>query len=203
MRSVYRIRIIPNSLIVEGTPSVLIADGRGRNSVLNGKPLRIQTISGDSTQIQDPASPVFRKPQKPIPLWIPSTMIAVLLGLWFYLRFRRKREGTPRAQLLRQLRRLRQELQNGEVRNPLLLSRLLRSDLIWGFPADSFTPAELKEKSSGILETISAALESLDLARYAPESEKVEAKNIEDAVVAAIQIVNIRRVDQINGGRAA
>jgi hypothetical protein len=203
MRSIYRIRIIPNSLAVEGTPSIMITDGRGRNSVLNGKPLRIQTISGDSMQIQEAGSPVFRKPQKPIPLWIPSTLIALLLGLLFYVRIRRRQASTPRAQLLRQLRRLKQELQNGEVRNPLLLSRLLRSDLIWGFPAETFTPAELKEKSSGILETISAALESLDLARYAPEAEKVQAKTIEDAVVAAIQIVNIKRTEQIDGGRAA
>ena len=90
------------------------------------------------------------------------------------------------------------------MRNPLLLSRLLRSDLIWGFHAESFTAAELKEKASGKLENIAPALESLDLARYSPESEKLKSKNIEEALLAAIEILKIKRIEQIaDGGKAA
>jgi hypothetical protein len=204
MRSVYRIRIFPMSLAVEGTPSVLLADGRGRNSVLNGKPLIVHTISGDSVQIKEPVQPLFRKVKTTTRFVVASVLIFLLLGLLVYLRIQRKRSATPRAQLLRQLRRLKQELQHGEVRNPLLLSRLLRSDLIWGFHAESFTAAELKEKASGKLQNIAPALESLDLARYSPEGEKVENKNIEEALLAAIEIVKIKRVEQsIDGSKAA
>ena len=204
MRSVYRIRIFPRGLAVEGTPSVLLADGRGRNSVLNGKPLIVRTISGDSTQIKEPLQPLFRKAKSFTNVGIASAIILFLLALLVFLRIQRIRSATPRAQLLRQLGRLKQELQQGEVRNPLLLSRLLRSDLIWGFHAESFTAAELIEKASGKLENIAPALESLDFARYSSESEKVKSKSIEEALIAAIEILKIKRVEQVeDGGKAA
>ena len=86
MRSVYRIRIFPKGLAVEGTPSVLLADGRGRNSVLNGKPLIVRTISGDSTQIKEPLQPHFRKTKSFTYVGIASAIILLLLALLVFLR---------------------------------------------------------------------------------------------------------------------
>lgn len=204
MRSVYRIRIVPQSLAINGTPSVLITDGRGTNSVLNGKPLIVRTISGDSTQIKQPDVPHFHIPQNPVHLALAAGAVVLLLALLIYVRIRRIRASTPRHILLRQLRRLHQEIRRGGVRNPLVLSKILRSELIWGFTAESFTASELKEKSDEKRQILAAALEALDLTRYSPEPNAIESKKIEEALDAAIKIVTSKHFEQnTSGGKAA
>lgn len=204
MRSVYRIRIVPQSLAINGTPSVLITDGRGTNSVLNGKPLIVRTISGDSTQIKQPDVPHFRVPRNPVHLALAAGAVALLLALLIYVRIRRIRASTPRHILLRQLRRLHQEISRSGVRNPLVLSKILRSELIWGFAAESFTASELKEKADEKRQILAAALEALDLTRYSPEPNAIESKKIEEALGAAIKIVTAKHVEQnTSGGKAA
>jgi hypothetical protein len=190
MRSVYRIRIIPQSLAISGTPSVLITDGRGTNSVLNGKPLTVRTISGDSTEIKSAEAPHFRPVANPAQLVFAGSAVVVLLAVLIFLRIRRRRAATPRNVLLRQLRRLHQELRHGDVRNPLVLSKILRSELIWGFAAESFTASELKERADEKRRTVVDALEALDLTRYSNEQAQIESKKIEEALGTAMNIVS-------------
>lgn len=190
MRSVYRIRIIAQSLAISGTPSVLITDGRGTNSVLNGKPLTVRTISGNSTEIKQAEPPHFRPVANPAQLAFAGGAVVVLLAVLIFLRIRRRRASTPRNVLLRQLRRLHQELRHGDVRNPLVLSKLLRSELIWGFAAESFTASELKERADEKRKTVVEALEALDLTRYSNEQGQIESKKIEEALGTAMNIVS-------------
>jgi hypothetical protein len=196
MRSVYRIRIIAQSLAISGTPSVLITDGRGTNSVLNGKPLTVRTISGDSTEIKQADSPHFRPVTNPAQLAFAGSAIVVLLVLLVFLRIRRRRAATPRNVLLRQLRRLHQEILRGDVRNPLVLSKILRSELIWGFTAESFTASELKERADEKRRTVVEALEALDLTRYSNERGQIESKKIQEALGTAMKIVSHRSAQQ-------
>jgi hypothetical protein len=196
MRSVYRIRIIAQSLAISGTPSVLITDGRGTNSVLNGKPLTVRTISGDSTEIKQPESPRFHPVANPAQLAFAGAAVIVLLATLILLRIRRRRAATPRNVLLRQLRRLHQELRHGDVRNPLVLSKILRSELIWGFAAESFTASELKERADEKRKTVVEALEALDLTRYSNEQGQIESKKIEEALGTAMNIVSHKQPEQ-------
>lgn len=196
MRSVYRIRIIAQSLAISGTPSVLITDGRGTNSVLNGKPLTVRTISGDSTQIKQAEPPHFRPVTNRVQLAFAGGAVVVLLAILAFLRIRRRRAATPRNVLLRQLRRLHQELRRGDVRNPLVLSKILRSELIWGFAAESFTASELKERADEKRQTVVEALEALDLTRYSNEHGRIESKKIEDALGTAMKIVSHKYPEQ-------
>ena len=190
MRSVYRIRIVPQSLAISGTPSILITDGRGTNSVLNGKPLNVRTISGDSTEIKQPVLPHFHPVPNPVQLAFAGGAVVVLLTLLVFLRIKRRRAATPRNVLLRQLRRLHQELRRGDVRNPLVLSKILRSELIWGFAAESFTASELKERADQKRQTVVEALETLDFTRYSNEPGPIESKKIEEALGMAMIIVS-------------
>jgi len=204
MRSVYRIRIIAQSLAISGTPSVLITDGRGTNSVLNGKPLTVRTISGDSTEIKQADPPHFRPVANPAQLAFAGGAVVVLLAVLIFLRIRRRRAATPRNVLLRQLRRLHQELRRGDVRNPLVLSKILRSELIWGFAAESFTASELKERADEKRQTVVEALEALDLTRYSNEQGQIESKKIEEALGTAMNIVSHKQPEQrIQPGRAS
>jgi hypothetical protein len=196
MRSVYRIRIIAQSLAISGTPSVLITDGRGTNSVLNGKTLTVRTISGDSTEIKQPEAPHFRPAANPAQLAFAGGAVVLLLAVLIFLRIRRRRAATPRNILLRQLRRLHQELRHGDVRNPLVLSKILRSELIWGFAAESFTATELKERADEKRKTVVEALEALDLTRYSNEQGQLESKKIEEALGIAMNIVAHKQLEQ-------
>lgn len=196
MRSVYRIRIIPQSLAISGTPSILITDGRGTNSVLNGKPLTIRTISGDSTEIKQAEAPHFRPVPNPTEIAFAGGAVLVLLTLLIFLRIKRRRAATPRNVLLRQLRRLHQELRRGDVRNPLVLSKILRSELIWGFAAESFTATELKERADGKRQNVVEALEALDITRYSNEPGQIESKKIEEALGTAMKIVSHKHPEQ-------
>lgn len=196
MRSVYRIRIVPQSLAISGTPSVLITDGRGTNSVLNGKPLNVRTISGDSTEIKQPEPPHFHPVPNPAQLAFAGGAVVVLLTLLVFLRIKRRRAATPRNVLLRQLRRLYQELRHGDVRNPLVLSKILRSELIWGFAAESFTASELKERADQKRQTVVEALETLDFTRYSNEPGQIESKKIEEALGTAMKIVSNKHPEQ-------
>jgi hypothetical protein len=196
MRSVYRIRIIPQSLAISGTPSVLITDGRGTNSVLNGKPLTVRTISGDSTELKSPNSPHFRPVPNPAQLAFAGGAVIVLLGLLIFLQIKRRRASTPRNVLLRQLRRLHQEIHRSEVRNPLVLAKILRSELIWGFAAESLTASELKERADEKRRSVVEALEALDFMRYCNEPGQIESKKIQDALGTAMKIVSNKHPEQ-------
>jgi hypothetical protein len=85
---------------------------------------------------------------------------------------------------------LHQELRHGDVRNPLVLSKILRSELIWGFAAESFTASELKERADERRQTVVEALEALDLTRYSNEEGQIESKKIEEALGTAMNIVS-------------
>src|SRR5262245_3278998 len=196
MRSVYRIRIIPQSLAISGTPSVLITDGRGTNSVLNGKPLTVRTISGDSTEIKPPDSPHFRPIPNPAQIAFAGGAVVILLALLVFLHIKRQRASTPRNVLLRQLRRLHQELRHGDVRNPLVISKILRSELIWGFAAESFTASELKERADEGRQIVVEALETLDFKRYSNEPGQIESMKIEEALGTAMKIVSSKHLEQ-------
>ncbi|MCI0446429.1 hypothetical protein L0152_24865 [bacterium] len=196
MRSVYRIRIVPQSLAISGTPSVLITDGRGTNSVLNGKPLTVRTISGDSTEIKQAEPPHFHAVPNPAQFVFAGGTVVVLLALLIFLRIKRHRAATPRNVLLRQLRRLHQELRHGDVRNPLVLSKILRSELIWGFAAESFTATELKERADQKRQIVVEALETLDFTRYSNEPGQIQSKKIEEALGTAMKIVSNKYPEQ-------
>jgi hypothetical protein len=157
---------------------------------LNGKPLTVRTISGNSTEIKQAEPPHFRPVANPAQLAFAGGAVVVLLAVLIFLRIRRRRAATPRNVLLRQLRRLHQELRHGDVRNSLVLSKILRSELIWGFAAESFTASELKERADEKRKTVVEALEALDLTRYSNEQGQIESKKIEEALGTAMNIVS-------------
>src|SRR5574341_608582 len=144
IRQTYRIQIVPIDLTVVETPSVVITDEKGQSLVLNGKPLIVTSISGPSLQIKDPG---------PLPAVkdnldrnrILFSILLVLFSLLLASLFKRYRAARPRQIFLRDLRKAASEIQNN--RRPVQIWRLLRSELLWGFPADTWTPSQLKEKA--------------------------------------------------------
>ena len=185
----YFIRMIPVDLHVAEAPSVIVVDQKGQSAVLTGKPLHIATISGSSLVIKEPGKPVFlsvisTRTQR----W---TLIFCLL-LVVVLIVLQYRARTPRAKLMRTLQKSVKEIRRGRL--PFSLWSMLRSPLLWGFPAESRTGLELKEAAAGNSRLVAVAelLSSMERARYSGKVVQPE-KGSEQCVLAAIEWLKIPR----------
>jgi hypothetical protein len=165
LRAVYRISVIPTSLKVRCTPTLLISDEKGQTTVLNGKPVTVHNISGDSEEIKAPTPPVVTKasPSSHVFLYLSLIALVILAGI---LTGRRIYAKTPRQKFLRDVRKA--TLEARSKRLPIQVWRLLRSEMVWGFSAEALTPSQLSEKAiqNRKLLTIASALQSLERWRY-------------------------------------
>jgi hypothetical protein len=189
MSVLYFIRLVPLELHVAEAPSVVVVDQKGQSAVLTGKPLHIASISGSSLEIREPGKPVFHSVTSTrTQSWtlILSLLLLVLLIVMQY------RARTPRAKLMRSLQKSLKEIRRGRL--PFSLWSMLRSPLLWGFPAESRTGLELKEAAgaNARLASVAELLASMERARYAGRTVQPE-KGSEQCVLAAIEWLKIRR----------
>ena len=189
VHSRYRVQIVPESLVIPDTPSILISDEKGQNIVLAGKAISVESISGSSLDILEPAPPSFQT-QRPdtdrarilLLLLLAAVLIFSLIRM-FYLK-------SPRRRLLRNLRKVHHEVR--ENRYPSQIGELLRSELLWGFAAGACTPLELKEMSgtSSSLRKIADALHSVECYRYSGKGSPYgQMSLLRDSVTTAIRLL--------------
>ena len=165
IRAVYRIAVIPTALKISCVPSVMVSDEKGQTTVLNGKPVIVGTISGDAANI--------KMPRLPAPVIQPGNynallyaMLIIVGALGAALLAKRIYNNSPTQKFLRDLRKAALEVQKDRL--PIQVWRLLRSEMIWGFPAEAYTPAQLQERGAQDrrLLGIAVALRSLEAWRY-------------------------------------
>ncbi len=165
IRAVYRLAVIPTALKTSCAPSVMVSDEKGQTTVLNGKPLIVGTISGASASIKMPRMPAPVTQPKNYNVLLYAALI--LLGmLCAVLIAKRVYNNSPTQKFLRDLQKASLELQKDRL--PIQVWRLLRSEMVWGFSAESYTPAQLQERGARDrrLLSIAVALRSLEAWRY-------------------------------------
>jgi hypothetical protein len=183
----FRIRITATDLVIPDAPSAVIFDEKGQSLAVNGKALTVNAISGESMEIKEPG------PLKP---WTIVTKrsrilygsILVLICLLIVSFLKRFHASRPRQILIRDLKKAAFEIQHQRL--PVQVWRLLRSDLLWGFPAEVFTPSQLKEKAKWNLrlDVIADGLKALETWRYAGEGAVWDKSRVERSLRAAIEI---------------
>ena len=183
----YRIQIVPTDLTVAEAPSVIVSDEKGQSLVLNGSPLNVIAISGPSLEIKDPGelAPVKNTIIRSRILY--GTLL-IFLGFLIASMLKRYYAARPKQVLLRDLRKAALELQGQRL--PVQVWRLLRSDLLWGFSAETLTPSQLREKARWNLRLLDIAdgLQTLETWRYAGEGASWEKGPVEKSLRAAIEI---------------
>ena len=192
MASTYRLKIVPQNLMVNGTPSVLITDRKGQSTVLNGKAILVGNISGASLEIRNASTPRFGQAgtsRNRTVLYFAGILLwsGLIVLVWLHYRARSSRQV-----LLRDLRKSLGELQKNHL--PFSLWRLLRSELLWGFTAEAFTAQQLGEAagSNGRLIQVSEALKLMERMRYAEEKSFRPEPAILKAITAALELVQKR-----------
>ncbi len=186
----YRIRIVPQDLAISGVPSVALVDQKGQATVLNGKPVKISLISGSSLDIKQPGVPSFSSQSKRRTSWLLLLLAAVMIPILLIFR---SRSRTPKAVLLPNLKRAQGEIRKGHL--PFGLWKMLRSELLWGFTADSWTASQLAEYATGRdpFVQIARMLESIERMRYSGQKELRPLPAFEQTVGAAIEAVKTNR----------
>jgi hypothetical protein len=165
IRAVYSVAVTPIVLKTSCAPTVTISDEKGQTTVLNGKPVIVATISGKSANIKMPRMPVRIMQPKNYNAFLYGALI--LLGVLCAVQIaKRIYNNTPRQRFLRDLRKAAIEVQKNRL--PIQVWRLLRSEMVWGFPAEAYTPAQLQERGvqDRRLSVIAVALRSLEAWRY-------------------------------------
>jgi hypothetical protein len=198
LRAVYRIAVTPTALKVRCTPTILISDEKGQTTVLNGKPVTVHEISGDSEEIKAPPLPLIPKTSHSNHVLLYLSLIA-LLFLSGIITARRIYSKTPRQKFLRDLRKASFEARSKRL--PIQVWRLLRSEMVWGFSAEALTPSQLSEKAiqDHKLLTIASALQSLERWRYSGSQSAWDDQLVVQALGYAADLTNQKR----RHGRAA
>lgn len=181
--AMYSIRIVAQDLHISDVPAITIVDQKGQSIVLTGKPITVATISGSSVDIRDPGRPVFESAVLPkSQRWsiVPFGLLVLLLIFFHY------RSRTPRARLLQDLQKSLKEIRRGRL--PFSLWSVLRSELLWGFSAESRTGTELKQAAGNNHRLVAVAemLELMERARYSGKTVQVEPES-ERSLIAAIE----------------
>jgi hypothetical protein len=188
MRTLYRVCILPTALKPGCTPALTISDQKGQTSVLNGKPLSVQTISGASEQIKEPGLPTIRMGSVNRRYGLYVLMIAIVL-LSAVAIGKRIYNNTPAQRFLRDLRKARTEVTKDRL--PIQIWRLLRSHMVWGFTAEALTPMQLAEKgtSDPRLAIIANTLQSLEAWRYSGTAAHWDRGLITQALTQAEELI--------------
>ena len=93
-------------------------------------------------------------------------LLIILVILAGVLAVHRFYSNLPSQRLLRDMRKAGLEVRKGRL--PIQVWRLLRSEMIWGFEAEAYTPAQLHQRAAGNsqLLRIAMTLQSLESWRY-------------------------------------
>lgn len=193
VRITYSLRVTPLSLEIPDVPSLVIYDEKGQSKAWNGGPIRVASISGNSMEIQQPATLLQPPPQKSITLW-PLFLVPVLLFALIWIGLRRRWEKLPRQLFAKDLRRALSEVQKNRL--PVQTWRLLRSHWIWNSSVESFTSAQLREAAGKDerLSTISQTLSNLESWKYGEASDSWDRTALEHSIQLAMEILNERRL---------
>jgi hypothetical protein len=189
LKAVYRIAVAPISLHLSCAPTLMISDEKGLTTILKGRSFRVHTISGDSEEIRAPHLPdSIEMPRGKSTVLAVALAMLVLLGTGLIVK--RIYNNTPRQKFLRDIRRAIQEVEKKRV--PIQVWRLLRSEMVWGFSADAFTPSQLSQKAlqSPKLLAVAAALQSLEKWRYSGSRTSYDAPLLIQALGYAGGIVD-------------
>ena len=195
VRAVYRLRIVPQSLVVADTPSVLITDQKGQSTVITGKVVRVQSISGKSFEVKDPITAnIFSFQKAPntirdIGIFAAVSMLTILLVWKFYY------YETPRQGLRRKLKAMKESFRTDHQLDAAALCSVLRSELIWGHSVQSMSVDELKELAGdqNELGQIARSIESLEWIRYSNGPVRWDWRNIKTSMETAISLLRNRR----------
>jgi hypothetical protein len=190
MISLYRLKIVPGSLNIQDTPSILISDGKGQNTVLNGEPLIVRSISGDSLALKEALPPVLRS--SGTRSLIIYGVALVLLGLCLSgLVWRRKRASTPKQVLRRQMKRVLKEIVLTPNKYPAALEKIFRSEFFWGVRADARTASELFEVagSDPYLKQLAETLQYLEQYRYSDPAGFTAQDRIRQSILTGLEIL--------------
>lgn len=191
IRAVYRLAVTPTVLKASCAPSVTVSDEKGQTTVLNGKPVIVGTISGQSSVIKMPRMPAPVMRAKSYNALLYSTLI--LLGaLCVILTTKRIYNNSPTQKFLRDLRKAAAEVQKDRL--PIQVWRLLRSEMVWGFAAEAYTPAQLQERAvqDRRLSVIAVALRSLEAWRYSGSSGMWDKELVKKALVHAENVMRAK-----------
>lgn len=191
MVTLYRIRIVPESLAIGGAPSITLTDAHGGVTVIPGRALSVHFISGSSLDIRDPQLPVFRTTTQQNG-WLWGSVAGILLALCVFLVWRRRRRAAdPKYLYFQSLQESLTEVKSMKMQDPVPLCGLLRSRFLWGNEVGAFTSAELREKENrdGRFLLISEALDILESWRYSGVPARGKTALLVKSVSAALQIV--------------
>jgi hypothetical protein len=192
MKVIYRLKIVPTDLIVPEVPSVTISGARGESIVLNGHPIVVQSISGNSMEIQQARAPVFQSRVSNQSLLIYGALLFILTTAEAFLIWRRKRAALPKQVILRQLKRVLKETSLAPSKYPAALEKLFRSDLLWGFSAEALTPSELFDAAAHHreLKELAETLQYLERYRYSDEISFQSDDRIRKSILTGIEILH-------------
>lgn len=190
MISLYRLRIVPGSLNIQDTPSILISDGKGQNTVLNGEPLKVQSISGDSLTLKDALPPIASSGSLSMAIY--SVALVLLVLCLFFLVWRRKRASTPKQVLRRQMKRVLKEVALSPNKYPAALEKIFRSEFFWGARADARTASELFEAagSNPYLKQLAETLQYLEQHRYSDRIGFTAHDRIRESILTGLEILS-------------
>lgn len=193
LKAVYRIAVAPTSLHMSCAPTLMISDEKGQTTILKGKSFNVHTISGDSEDIKAPALPRSSIAPTSRPVFLYATLFGLLL-ICGVLIAKRIYNNTPKQKFIRDVRRAIQEVEKKRV--PIQVWRLLRSEMVWGFPADAFTPSQLSQKAlqSPKLLTVASALQSLEKWRYSDSRTSYDSVLLIQALGYAAGIVGAGKI---------
>lgn len=190
MISLYRFKIVPSGLSIQDTPSILVSDGKGQNTVVNGEPLIVRSISGDSLALKEALPPVL--PLSAARSLIIYVVMLILLGSCLsVLVWRRKRASTPKQVLRRQMKRVLKEIALTPNKYPAALEKIFRSEFFWGIRADARTASELFEVagSDPYLKQLAETLQYLEQYRYSDPATFTAQDRIRQSILAGLEIL--------------
>ena len=191
IRALYRLRIVPENLVIPDTPSVLFTDSKGQSMVLQGKPIRVQTISGNSVELKDPLAIALDDKIKKnilpdVLLFLAVTALTGMLIWKFYF------AETPRRILQLKFKRIETIFRRDHQLDVPEFCTLLRSDLLWGQSVHAKTGLELVDiaKEDEKLGLIASAIQALEWVRYSQESVRWDWKAIQKSIRTALDLLS-------------
>lgn len=194
IRAVYRLRVVPENLSITETPSVIITDPKGQSTVVSGKAIEVQSLTGKSLEIKDPTAVNLLPLKKPgvirdLLLFLAVSVLTILLLWKFYY------VETPRQVFLRRFKMIQDQFQTEHQVDVPLLRAMLRSDLLWGRSVQAMSGIELKQsaKENADLSQIAQTIESLEYSRYSNESVRWDWRSIKKSIEIAMTLVRSGR----------
>jgi hypothetical protein len=163
---------------------------------LNGKPILVQSISGDSLALQEPLSVLASKSSVSKRILIYGIALALLFLALCIQIWRRKWAAKPKQILKRQMKRVLKEIALFPNKYPAALERIFRSEFFWGDPADARTASELMNAagSDPNLKQLAATLLYLEEYRYSDPGTGFRGDDrIKQSIVTGLELLKTER----------